>query len=113
MLEILVGGLLLVAPAVGLNLLYRSRWYQHRQLFRQLCRVHQLDGPGRRHLRQVASQLRVPYPAWIFVDPRCLVAARKLSIIPPAQLEQLHTKLFGQAPEAPTTSESPETPASK
>jgi hypothetical protein len=47
----------------------------------------------------------------VFVDPRCLAAARKLADIPPGQLLLLQTKLFGSQPAQPSPANSPETPA--
>ena len=111
MLPIILAGALMVGLIVGLVLLQQSRWYQHRQLFSQLCRVHRLDRRSRRLLRQLESQLRLPFPAWVFVDPRCLAAARKLADIPPGQLLLLQTKLFGSQPAQPSPANSPETPA--
>lgn len=104
----ILAGALLAGLAVGLSLVRQSRWYQHRQLFRQLCREHQLDRSSRRLLRQLSQQLRVPFPAWVFVDPRCLAAAQQMPGIPPTQLLPIQTKLFGEMPDQTAPPPSPE-----
>jgi len=94
LVAVLVGGLF-----VSFEWVRRSRWYQHRQLFRQLCRLHQLDRSSRRLLQQLSQQLRLPYSAWVFVDPRCLAAARQMPGAPLPQLLHLEQRLFGDQPE--------------
>ena len=113
MLPMILAGALIAGLIVGLVVLRQSRWYQHRQLFWQLCRVHRLDRRSRRLLRQLEQQLRLPFPAWVFVDPRCLAAARKLAGVPPAQLLLLQTKLFGESPGQLSPPNPPEPPAAQ
>ncbi len=108
MLPIILAGLLMVSLFVGLRLLRQSRWYQHQQLFRQLCRLHGLDRWSRRFLRDLAGQLRVPFAAWLFVDPRCLAAAQKLPGVPVGRLLQLQKKLFQESPGPLSPREEPE-----
>ncbi|HOM17440.1 MAG TPA: hypothetical protein PK777_10145 [Thermoguttaceae bacterium] len=111
-------GILFAVAALGvltfaLSLVRHTRWYQHRQLFWQLCRQHQLDRSSRRLLLQLSRQLRLPFPAWVFVDPRCLAAAQQMPTIPPAQLLQVQAKLFGETPEQaapPASQENPQNP---
>lgn len=111
MTPMILAGVLLAGLAVGLSLVRQSRWYQHRQLFRQLCRQHQLDRSSRRLLRQLSQQLRLPFPAWVFVDPRCLAAAQQTPGVPLAQLLQVQTKLFGDTPNQTAPPTSPENAA--
>lgn len=107
---IILGGVAIGGLWVGLYLLHQSRWYQHRRLFRQLCRIHHLDRASIGMLRRLGQELRLPYPSWVFVDPRCLTAAQQVPGIPFSQLRQLQTHLFGELqsqPEAPTPPENP------
>jgi len=74
----------------------RRRRYSHAGLFRQLCRLHNLDRSSRRLLRRLARRYKLSQPARLLVDPRWLdsVAAS----VPPArraELTGLRQRLFG------------------
>jgi hypothetical protein len=66
------------------------------KLFRELCRVHELDRPSQRMLAQLAKVRRYAQPAEVFVRP----AAFDLEGLPPAwrheraALERLRGRLF-------------------
>jgi hypothetical protein len=83
-----------------------DRWIRYRirirtyespaELFRQLCRTHELDRPSRRLLRSLASYWKLTTPALLFIEPDYF-RPEKL----PADwsdrtphLEQLHRRLF-------------------
>ncbi|MCS7305678.1 MAG: hypothetical protein NZ602_11315 [Thermoguttaceae bacterium] len=110
MLPIILAGVLVLGLVVAWSLLRQSRWYQHRQLFHQLCQLHRLDRSSRRLLRRLKEQLQLPYAAWIFVDPRCLNVARKQLDIPASQLLQLQRTLFGELPTSVTEHASAKNP---
>ena len=112
---------MIFASVVVLLLMVGFLWFLHRlmnrregrrlfnspkQLFRSLCKLHELTGAQQRLLKQLARNQQVPQPAGLFVDPDHFTAA----IEAPAfqshrkQLEALHGKLFADlnaaAPEA-------------
>lgn len=51
------------------------RRYSHPALFRQLCRVHELDRASCALLKRAVTQLRLTQPAQIFVEPKWIDAA--------------------------------------
>lgn len=80
-----LGWPLLAVAAVGVALWMFTR-YRHggngrrsynspRELFRSLCRAHDLDRGQRRLLRKLATQLKLPEPAAIFLRPEHLTEA--------------------------------------
>lgn len=66
------------------------------ELFRELCRVHQLDWSSRRLLRRLAAEWEMTSPALLFVEPERFNVSR----LPMEwheetdRLERLRTKLF-------------------
>jgi hypothetical protein len=102
---------LIIASIVVLIAVIAFLWFLHRlmnrregrrlynspkQLFRSLCRLHELNGAGRRMLVQLAHSQQLPQPASLFLDPDRFAAALKS----PAwqsqrrQIERLRAKLF-------------------
>jgi hypothetical protein len=77
------------------------------ELFRELCRVHQLDWSTRRLLKRLAVEWEMTSPALLFVEPERFNVSR----LPTewrenaARLEQLRERLFAPAPapSAPAT----------
>ncbi len=74
----------------------RRLYNSPKQLFRSLCRLHELTAADRRTLVQLARSERLPQPASLFLDPDRFTTALKS---PPwqsqrQQLERLRTKLF-------------------
>jgi hypothetical protein len=84
-----------VARYVGLLDRYRRR--SQRRLFRELCRLHQLDWPSRRLLRQLALAQGVASPAQLFLQPEKLDSQHLCpTLIPLAgQIDDLRGRLFG------------------
>lgn len=75
----------------------RLKTYDSRpELFRELCRLHQLDWSSRRLLKRLAAEWEMTSPALLFVEPERFNVAR----LPMEwheetdRLEQLRTKLF-------------------
>jgi hypothetical protein len=77
----------------------RSRFKMYEspaELFRQLCRMHELGRPECQQLKQLAAHWQLALPAMLFVEPDYFRAEK----LPPdwhdrmPQIEQLHRKLF-------------------
>ena len=104
---------LIVASVIIVALVVAFLWFLHRmmnrqegrrlfnnpkQLFRSLCRVHELTGGERRLLKQLARAQDVAQPAGLFLAPERFDAARESPAFqaPPqrAHLERLRAKLF-------------------
>ena len=102
--HLLAGLAVVIALAILLWLL--SRYLQRdgdrspnspRQLFRELCREHQLSVSEKWLLWRLASARNLTHPAMVFIDKRCL----ELESLPhdwhsaKPQLRQLRERLFG------------------
>ena len=67
------------------------------KLFRELCKVHELDGASQRLLRQIADARELQHPAQVFVRP----SAFNVDHLPATlqsqsdRVGQLRTQLFG------------------
>jgi hypothetical protein len=99
---LLSGGIVLIVAAV----LVWNRFTRRAQrtftcnsssrLFRELCRVHRLNGAARRLLKSLAAARGLENPALVFVKPECFEPAD----LPPqlaasaAELRQLFQRLF-------------------
>ncbi|MBM4092300.1 MAG: hypothetical protein FJ276_23160 [Planctomycetes bacterium] len=71
-----------------------------RRLFAELCRVHGLDAPSCRLLRQLARSHRLDHPALVFVRP-ALFDQLDATLQPSSdQVRQLKDRVFGPALEA-------------
>ena len=94
-----------LAAVVGVLFLV-DRWIRRRsrlrmyesptELFRQLCRAHELDRAACYQLKQLATHWQLTHPAMLFVDPDYF-RAEKLPAdwyerVP--QIEQIYRKLF-------------------
>ena len=81
-----------------LGLLERYRRRSQRRLFRELCRLHQLDWPSRRLLRQLAVAHGVDSPAQLFLQPEKFDARRQCPTLLPCadQIDDLRGRLFGE-----------------
>ena len=102
-LPLLLAGLT-VAAAIAiwfvaryLGLLDRYRRRSQRRLFRELCRLHQLDWPSRRLLRQLAVAQGVASPAQLFLQPEKFDSPRQCPALLPCadQIDELRGRLFG------------------
>ncbi len=74
----------------------RVSYFSPRRLFLDLCKLHDLDWPTRKLLRQLARFRHPEHPARVFVDPACFDPA---DLPPPLQafrneLLQLKSRLF-------------------
>jgi hypothetical protein len=76
-----------------------------RQLFRGLCRAHELNGADRRLLMQIARFENIPQPASLFLQPESFdSAARRPQFKEQApQLRQLRGRLFRDLPSSSAT----------
>jgi hypothetical protein len=66
------------------------------RIFRELCRVHRLNGPARRLLKNLAVARGLENPALIFVKPDCFDPADLPRHLAPsaAELRKLFQQLF-------------------
>jgi hypothetical protein len=101
-LAVVVG---VLAAVVGVLFLL-DRWIRRRsrlrmyesptELFRQLCKAHQLDRAACHQLKQLAAHWQLAHPALLFVEPDYFRPERLPSDwferVP--QIEQIHRKLF-------------------
>jgi hypothetical protein len=92
--------------AVGILLLLFERFFRNRrnrasytspkELFRELCRVHQFDRSSRRLLKRLAAERGLASPAFLFVEPECF----NLATLPASwedqseHVELIHRRLF-------------------
>jgi hypothetical protein len=88
-----------LAAAAGLvcmRLLRRIRTDSPQQLFRDLCRAHELTRSSRRLLKQLAVARKLSHPSALFVEPMYF----EMSDLPPAlqsarsDLQRLRDQLF-------------------
>jgi hypothetical protein len=74
----------------------RASYYSPRRLFHELCKLHALDWPSRKLLRQLARSRHLEHPARLFLEPACFDPGN----VPPAlqafrtELLQLKSRLF-------------------
>jgi hypothetical protein len=98
---------MLTGLAAVIGLLYLlDRWIRRRsrvkmyesptELFRQLCRMHELNRQDSHQLKQLAAHWKLPHPAVLFIDPDYFRPEKlptdwheRAPVI-----EQLHRKLF-------------------
>jgi hypothetical protein len=87
----------LLCLARYLGLLDRHGRRSQRRLFRELCRLHNLDWPSRRLLQRLAAVHNVASPAQLFLQPDKF-DSRQLApaLVPFAhQIDRLRGRLFG------------------
>jgi hypothetical protein len=74
----------------------RRLYNSPKQLYRSLCRLHELTAADRRTLAQLARSARLTQPASLFLDPDRFTAALKSPAWQSQRqhLERLHAKLF-------------------
>ena len=76
-----------------------------KRLFRDLCRLHGLDWPNRRLLRQIAKANRLDQPAHVFLQPALFDTAQLKPPLKPfaKQIRALGKKLFAPAKDVPAS----------
>ncbi len=103
--HLLLGGVIVAAVlgvwaiALYLGLLDRHGRRSHRRLFRELCRLHNLDWPSRRLLQRLALVHNISSPAQLFLQPEKFDSQQLIPALVPfaGQIEELRGRLFDDA----------------
>jgi len=109
--DILMVLLIVAGAALAIWLLSRvpavqnrvRRFNNPRQLFKQLCRAHELDRPSRRLLRRLARHHGMKQPALLFLEPERFRGRLDGKLVSErGNIQALRNRLFAGAQETPS-----------